>query len=59
LGQTRHLGQSRAEAQKAILSVPGTCKRQLASGLSYVRDTLCHGFASLFGRNPTPASVGR
>jgi transposase len=48
-----------AEAQKVILSVLETCKQQLVSGFNYVRDTLCHGFASLFTRTPTPAPVGR
>jgi transposase len=48
-----------AEAQKVLLSVLETCKQQLTSGFQYVRDTLCHGFASLFGRTPTPATVGR
>ena len=50
---------SGAEAQKVILSVLETCKQQLLSGVNYVRDTLCHGFASLFTRTPTPAPVGR
>jgi transposase len=50
---------SGAEAQKVLLSVLETCKQQLRSGFQYVRDTLCHGFASLFGRTPTPAPVGR
>ena len=48
-----------AEAQKVILSVLETCKQQLLSGFQYVRDTLCHGFASLFGRTATPAPTGR
>ena len=48
-----------AEAQQVILSVLQTCKQQLLSGFHYVRDTLCHGFASLFTRTPNPASVGR
>ena len=48
-----------AEAQGVILSVLETCKQQLVSGFSYVRDTLCHGFASLFTRTPTPVPVGR
>jgi transposase len=51
--------ESGAEAQKAILSVLETCKQQLVSGFQYVRDTLCHGFASLFNRSPTPVTVGR
>jgi transposase len=51
--------ESGAEAQKAILSVLETCKQQLVSGFQYVHDTLCHGFASLFTRTPTPATVGR
>jgi transposase len=51
--------ESGAEAQKVLLSVLETCKQQLRSGFQYVRDTLCHGFTSLFGRTPTPAPVGR
>ena len=51
--------ESGAEAQKVILSVLETCKQQLVSGFNYVRDTLCHGFASLFTRTPTPAPMGR
>jgi transposase len=49
--------ESGVEAQKVILSVLETCKQQLVSGFQYVRDTLCHGFASLFGRSPTPVPV--
>jgi transposase len=37
-----------AEAQGILSSVLQTCKQQLASGFDYVRNTLCHGFASLF-----------
>ncbi len=51
--------ESGAEAQKVILSVLETCKQQLASGFQYVRDTLCHGFASLFSRTTTPVPAGR
>jgi transposase len=48
-----------AEAQKVILSVLGTCQQQLRSGFQYIRDTLCHGFATLFTRTPTPVPVAR
>ena len=48
-----------AEAQKVTLSVLATCKQQLLSGFRYVRDTLCHGFASLFAQTLTPVPVGR
>jgi transposase len=48
-----------AAAQKVILTVLQTCKQQLVSGFDYVRDTLCHGFASLFTRTPTPAPAER
>jgi transposase len=48
-----------AEAQQVLLSVLQTCKQQVVSAFSYVRDTLCHGFASLFTRAPTPAPLGR
>jgi transposase len=48
-----------AAAQETILSVLQTCKQQLVSAFSYVRDTLCHGFASLFARTPTPTPMGR
>jgi transposase len=51
--------ESGAEAQKVILSALETCKQQLLSGLQYVRDTLCHGFASLFSRTTAPAPAGR
>ena len=51
--------ESGAGAQKVLRSVLETCKQQLVSGFQYVRDTLCHGFASLFTRTPTPAPVGR
>jgi transposase len=37
-----------AEAQGIVLSVLQTCKQQLVSAFDYVRDTLCHGFSSLF-----------
>jgi transposase len=51
--------ESGAEAQKVILSVLETCKQQLRSGFQHVRDTLCHGFASLFTRTLIPAPAGR
>lgn len=37
-----------AEAQGIVSSVLQTCKQQANSAFSYVRDTLCQGFASLF-----------
>jgi transposase len=48
-----------AEAQKVTLSVLETCKQRLRSGFQYVRDTLCHGFASLFARTAAPVPIGR
>jgi len=45
-----------AEAQGILSSVMQTCRQQLVSAFDYVRDTLCHGFTSLF----SPAeSTGR
>jgi transposase len=41
-----------AEAQGILMSVLQTCRQQVVSAVDYVRDTLCHGFASLF----TPAA---
>jgi transposase len=46
-----------AEAQGVILGVLRTCKQQAVSAFTYVRDTLCQGFASLFA--PTPALAQR
>jgi transposase len=42
-----------AEAQGIVSSVLQTCRQRLVSAFDYVRDTLCHGFTSLF----TPATV--
>jgi transposase len=50
---------SGAGARKVILSVLETCKQQARSGFQYVRDTLCHGFASPFLKPTTPGSAGR
>lgn len=46
-----------AQAQGVILSVLQTCKQQVLSAFSYVRDTLCQGFASLV--TPTPSLAQR
>jgi transposase len=46
-----------AEAQGIVSSVLQTCKQQAVSAFSYVRDTLCRGFASLF--NSGGAVTGR
>ena len=45
-----------AEAQGVLSSVLQTCRQQVVAGFEYVRDTLCHGFASLFKSAP---EVGR
>jgi transposase len=41
-----------AAAQGVLSSVLQTCRQQVVSALDYVRDTLCHGFASLFTSAP-------
>jgi transposase len=41
-----------AAAQGILTSVLQTCKQQLVSGFEYVRETLCHGFVSLFKSAP-------
>jgi transposase len=41
-----------AEAQGVVTSVLQTCKQQVVSAVDYIRDTLCHGFASLFRLAP-------
>jgi transposase len=41
-----------AEAQGVVSSVLQTCRQQLVSAFDYVRNTLCHGFASLFTSAP-------
>jgi transposase len=41
-----------AEAQGIVTSVLQTCQQQLVSGFEYIRDTLCHGFISLFKSAP-------
>ena len=46
-----------AEAQGVVCSVLQTCKQGALSAFSYVRDTLCRGFASLF--SPTVDVTGR
>jgi transposase len=44
-----------AEAQGVLSSVLRTCRQQVVSAFDYVRDTLCHGFASLFKQTPALA----
>jgi transposase len=41
-----------AEAQGIVASVLRTCSQRVVSAFDYVRDTLCHGFASLFTLAP-------
>ena len=41
-----------AEAQSILSSVRQTCRQQVVSAVDYVRNTLCHGFASLFTAAP-------
>jgi transposase len=41
-----------AEAQGVVTSVVQTCKQQIVSAFDYIRNTLCHGFASLFRLAP-------
>ena len=48
-----------AEAQGIVSSVLQTCKQQAVSAFSYVRDTLCRGFASLFSSGGGEAVTGR
>jgi transposase len=44
-----------AAAQGVLTSVLQTCRQQVLSAVDYVRDTLCHGFASLF--TPAPEAL--